>query len=452
MGVESSKPIAADPAYLKMCEEKAFLLAKAIDPAKGYESLAEVSKVKQKLEVKHGAKLIVSLDHNPSAEYSSFEDEVPFGAGTLVQNEDLALDFTDSGSNYAKAYAEYAAATKYGVLIVNFETWAKSSNVCSEALKDVPKERLFAYIEHTEEDDGGRQGYIVNLDPKKKIGTATVEDGRGYILWHNGAHYHGEIQSGHRNGKGVYKFKNGDVYEGEYKAGKRTGKGKYTWANGDSYDGDWKDDKKEGEGKNVYANGDVYRGGWLNHLKSGKGMMTYANGDVFEGEWTNNKRTGFGKFQWNDGDVYKGEWKDDKREGQGVFTWAAGDEYRGEWRNGWKNGLGTIKYANGDLYEGEWKDNKKHGQGKKTWSSDAYVHCFDVYEGEFMNGKKHGKGTFTWASGNIYEGYFSDDNQHGIGKKTFKDGRVQVGTWENNKFLDLKSNAKDDEANGDSEE
>ena len=65
-------------------------------------------------------------------EPKGFIDNQPFGTLSIKTNEDLSLHHTDLGEGrWLKAYAEYAAATKYGVLIFaeipkNFQVWAKS--------------------------------------------------------------------------------------------------------------------------------------------------------------------------------------------------------------------------------------------------------------------------------------------------------------------------------------
>jgi len=307
--------------YLKMCSEKSFLLSKAVasEPATeclscgmkdvfkekskekkslGFECLRAISDAKMIIELTYGAKMGAgSTERYLSA--LGFPNETPLGADQIITNESVCLHHSEyNGTEWVKAFQAYAAATKYGVLILaktpeNFQFWAKSKP-CLNEVKGIPQGRLNVYIEHTKDDEGGVQGYICAINSGAiTSASATVANGRGYLLHANGNYYHGDLKNGNRNGKGTN-----------------------TYASGAVYNGNWKDDEKHGKGTNTYANGDIYNGYWKDDKRHGKGMMTYASGDVYNGYWNEDKRHGKGKYTWEDGDVYDGDWKDNKMHGK----------------------------------------------------------------------------------------------------------------------------------------
>ena len=283
---------AAIPEYVELCKDKCFLASKAVT---GYKELERISIIKTKLEIHHGAKMGAgtSKEH---LEPNGFNDSQPLGAASIITNEDLSLHHDNLGhKRWLEAYAKYAASTKYGVLIFagtpeNFQVWAKSE-ACLDEVKQIPTGRLFAYIEHTENDEGGRQGYIVHIDAQNFAGSATVANGKGYMLFENGDYYHGELKDEGKDGHGTYTYGRGrfegDEYVGDWKDDKQNGHGTYTYANGNKYVGDFRDGKRNGNGTNTYADGDEYVGGYKDDKKNGHGTYTYANGDKYKEEYRN---------------------------------------------------------------------------------------------------------------------------------------------------------------------
>jgi len=268
----------AHPDYIKYCRGKDFLLSKDVDGKDGFECLKAISEAKQKLELTDGAKMGAG-DSRDHLEATGFVEMKPFGAGKIVANEELCLHHGNLGERaWVKPYQGYAAVTKHGVLILaktldKFRFWAKSK-ACIIEVNEIPDGRLYAYLEHNEDDAGGRCGYIVSLDTQNETGSATVRNGKGYMVWSNGAGYHGGLKDGKQHGEGRYKYANAwngtyihpdvwenDVYVGGWKYGKKHGKGVYTFANGAVYDGEWKDDKKHGKGLYTYDGGDVWHDG-----------------------------------------------------------------------------------------------------------------------------------------------------------------------------------------------
>ena len=233
----------AIPEYVELCKDKCFLASKAVT---GYKELERISIIKTKLEIHHGAKMGAGASKR-YLEPNGFNDSQPLGAASIITNEDLSLHHENLGQKkWLEAYAEYAGSTKYGVLIFagtpeNFQVWAKSE-ACLNEVKQIPNGRLFAYIEHTEDDEGGRQGYIVSIDAQNHRGSATVSNGKGYAIYADGSYFHGELKDGHMNGHGTYTFVSGAKYVGDWKDDKKNGHGAYTYANGDKFEGKYQND------------------------------------------------------------------------------------------------------------------------------------------------------------------------------------------------------------------
>jgi len=330
---------AAIPEYVELCKDKCFLASKAVT---GYKELERISIIKTKLEIHHGAKMGAgtSKEH---LEPNGFNDSQPLGAASIITNEDLSLHHDNLGhKRWLEAYAEYAASTKYGVLIFagtpeNFQVWAKSE-ACLDEVKQIPTGRLFAYIEHTEDDEGGRQGYIVHIDAQNGKGAATVANGKGYVIFANGSYYHGELKGGNRNGYGTNNYGSGDKYVGDWKDGNMNGHGTYTYGSGrfegDKYVGDWKDGKKNGHGTYTYASGSKYVGDYKDGKMNGHGTYTYADGEKYVGDWKDDNMKGHGTYTFANGDKYEGKYQNDEQHGHGTYTFANGDKYKKEYNNG----------------------------------------------------------------------------------------------------------------------
>jgi len=254
--------------YVEYCKTKDFLLSKAVAKDKdGRKTLQAISEAKVKLEMNRGAK----MGANPTRKYleeRGFKDNVPLGAGKITLNEELSLHHGDYHKDvWVGMYKQYAAATKYGVLILaktleNFQHWAKS-NACAKEVNQIPTGRLFAYVENDYE-NGYPQGYIVHVDAQNKMGSATVENGKGYLIFADGNCYDGDLKGGHRNGKGTLTWADGRKYVGEYKDDNMHGQGTFTWASGNEYVGEWKDDNMHGKGTKTFKSGKIESGVWEN--------------------------------------------------------------------------------------------------------------------------------------------------------------------------------------------
>ena len=182
------------------------------------------------------------------------------GACPIVTDNHLGLH--DAALvDWRSAYGTYAAATTIGAIIFagdaeGFATWAKSKP-CRDEVAGVPDGRLFALID----------GYIVAVLAQSAEACATVDNGKGSIVWASGNYYVGEIKDGLVHGEGTWTYANGGKYVGQYKDGKKHGEGTQTFADGAKYVGQWKDDKLHGFGKATNPNGTVHHDGeWENGL------------------------------------------------------------------------------------------------------------------------------------------------------------------------------------------
>ena len=356
-----------------LCKGKMFLASNAVT---GRDNQLEML---HKIEITDGACIGAGEDTRRHLQ-EGFPEGTPIGAGQIIQTEEVCRQHENLTS--AEANLEYGKLTKFGYLIIagtvqNFQVWAKSN---ANANAGHQSGRVWVYIEHTAADEGGRRGYIVLVDAANSAkGSATVENGIGYVIFYDGDYYHGELKDSECHGNGKCTTVNGEVYDGEWKNGKMHGKGTYTYADGDVYDGEWKDCKSRGKGKHTYA---------------------------------------------EDGDVYDGEWKDDMKHGRGVYTYVSGDVYNGEWKDGSKHGRGICTYADGAVYDGEMKACKIHGKGKYTYADG------DVYNGEWKDGNRHGKGKMIYGNDDwdIIRAWHWWQN-------TLSDGGVKDGMWEDDEFI-----------------
>ena len=172
------------------------------------------------------------------------------------------------------------------------------------------------------------------------------------------------------DGVGEIKYVNA-LYTGECKNNKRDGRGRVVFDDGAKYEGDWKADKKEGKGKYTYASGAIYDGYWSNNKKNGIGKYTDLSGNVYVGSWSDNKKNGHGVLTYSSGDIYDGEFKNDKRDGQGILTYASRDIYDGGWRDDKKNGKAKEISQYGTC-EGKWEDGELVSISNEYTYDEAY--------------------------------------------------------------------------------
>ena len=197
-------------------------------------------------------------------------------------------------------------------------------------------------------------------------------------------YYEGMFLNGKKEGKGTIIYKNGAKYEGEIKNNLHNGFGKLTQLDGEIFVGQWKDGKINGKGVRYHKNGDVYSGDYMNSIRDGIGKYVFSNGDSYEGQWKNGKANGKGIFKFKNGDIYEGYFRDNNFCGQGCFRKKKGDIYIGEFKNGELDGEGTFINKDKEKYIGKFIEGKKDGNGvlydkngiiikSGIWRSDQFI-------------------------------------------------------------------------------
>jgi hypothetical protein len=68
------------------------------------------------------------------------------------------------------------------------------------------------------------------------------------------------------------------IYTGEFSAGHYEGKGKLIYNDGAVYDGRWKQSKREGQGEYISVEGWTYKGAWAGDMMNGIGLYTFKRG------------------------------------------------------------------------------------------------------------------------------------------------------------------------------
>ena len=105
-----------------------------------------------------------------------------------------------------------------------------------------------------------------------------------------------------------------DKFKGQIKDGKLNGKGVLIFSNGAQYLGEWKDNKLNGEGT-IYDNGTKIEGIFENNIfLNGKGNIIFKNGSHYEGELKNYQMDGKGKLDSGKGTIYEGSFKNNKKD------------------------------------------------------------------------------------------------------------------------------------------
>ena len=89
-------------------------------------------------------------------------------------------------------------------------------------------------------------------------------------------------------------FEDGRVYTGKMHNDLPNGKGKMVYPDGATYEGEWQNGVINGVATvtDVNVNGSRYTGKMHNDLPNGKGKMVYPNGTTYEGEWQNGALNG----------------------------------------------------------------------------------------------------------------------------------------------------------------
>lgn len=243
-----------------------------------------IADVKQILETERNIKMSSCLTFKDLNESDSeIKENQPLGPFKLVEIDDLFL--------HRSSVREVQLKCKYGLIILaktleNFQIWAKSK-ACVPDVKKSLEGRLFAYIEHEEGDEGGKQGYLLSV---RSYNTTTVPNGIARRIYSNGDYYHGGMKDGDMHGHGIFTYQSGNVYVGNHEKDSKWGKGTFFFKrNNNFYDGDWNEDMQHGKGKMTYGDGSVYVGDFKNGKCFGQGKKTLKDGKIMEGTWFKNR-------------------------------------------------------------------------------------------------------------------------------------------------------------------
>ena len=222
------------------------------------------------------------------------------------------------------------------------------------------------------------------------IGILSAENNlpqKGILFSIEGNYYEGKFLDGKKDGKGLILYKNGAKYEGEIKNNLHNGFGKLTQLDGEIFIGQWKNGKINGKGVRYHSNGDVYSGDYVNSIRDGFGKYVFFNGDTYEGQWKNGKANGKGYFKFRNGNVYEGYFENNSFCGQGCFKKKTGEIYIGKFKNGLLNGEGTEINQDKEKFIGMFINGKKNGNGilydkngniikSGVWESNEFVSDF----------------------------------------------------------------------------
>jgi hypothetical protein len=129
-------------------------------------------------------------------------------------------------------------------------------------------------------------------------------------------------------------LENKSIYYGEFNKEKniKEGRGILIWPNGAKYTGYFQNNMQNIKGTMYHIDGDIYEGEWLNNKANGEGKFIHK-GIIYEGQWKNDKQNGHGKESWKDGSYYEGDFVNGKKEGKGKFVWADGSSYEGDFKD-----------------------------------------------------------------------------------------------------------------------
>lgn len=338
--------------------------------------------------------------------------------------------------------------------------------------------------------------------------------------------YSGEIKDGKPNGMGVAKYESGNVlrYVGQFVNGTYNGKGTMLFDDGAFLTGNWKNGKLNGMGTNLNADGSLYIGEFGNGIKNGFGTLIYKDNSFVKGNFKDDKMQGRIVNLWTDGNIISDIiYVNDKRNGTGYQYEAKSKKlYEGEWANDkWVQAttptftsflkapgffgestsshvlMGPINaakflidtsyyydldkkkryfgyYVNGHLRNGliirddstrfmgplndkgasgycyDFKVGKYYSEGNYTDDYlngkilDIDLEKKSVYYGDAINGAFTGKAYFFNENGSMYIGDYLKGKFTGNGSRLQTNGKLVTGTWDDGKVTTLTSITTED--------
>jgi peptidoglycan hydrolase-like protein with peptidoglycan-binding domain len=108
-------------------------------------------------------------------------------------------------------------------------------------------------------------------------------DGTNWVITWSGA-----CTDGVATGQGTLEWNTTGGMErwtGTLQVGERQGRGVLVWADGARYDGDWRNGQRTGLGMTTYQDGGRYEGGWQSNRAHGQGVRTGADGSQQAGDF-----------------------------------------------------------------------------------------------------------------------------------------------------------------------
>ncbi|MBS1730951.1 MAG: hypothetical protein JSS67_09285 [Bacteroidetes bacterium] len=341
-------------------------------------------------------------------------------------------------------------------------------------------------------------------------------------VWGTSYTYTGEIKNGKPDGFGVAAYKNELAlkYVGQFVNGVMQGKGSMLFNNGAFLTGDWKNGKVDGQGSNLNKEGTFYHGGLKDGLRSGYGWLVLKSNAFYLGEFKNDTYNGVGIYGWADGRTLgQNIYVDGKRNGPGYqFEGKSNTIFQGTWKDdewqsastapfksflnaeGFRSDTSTTQillakldaqnYATdtsffylkdkkkrlfGVFQEGyivsgmQWVDEKSRLIGKYD-KNGAQGYCYNlkfndyyaegnyaddylngpnclfldfqdtsVYIGSFQKGKYTGKAIFVNKNNTIYDGDYLEGKFTGSGRVISNKGKTMVGTFKDGEAVKLTS-------------
>jgi hypothetical protein len=176
--------------------------------------------------------------------------------------------------------------------------------------------------------------------------------------WGESITYIGEIKNKQPNGIGVAIYNNDHAlrYAGNFVNGMYQGKGTMLFKNGAFLTGDWKNGKLNGKGCNLTVNGNIYMGPFSDGKREGKGNLIYSDNSILQGEWRNDKFNGRSIYiPASAATVSDNIYVDDKKNGTG-YQYEIDNKklFQGIWKDGDWQSATTDNYksflTNTDFY------------------------------------------------------------------------------------------------------
>jgi hypothetical protein len=147
----------------------------------------------------------------------------------------------------------------------------------------------------------------------------------------------GEVKNGKPNGMGIAKYASGNVlrYAGNFVNGMYNGKGTMLFTDGAFLTGNWVNGKLSGKGANLTSGGTLYIGDFVNGEKNGQGILMYKDNSFTKGGFKDDKFNGRCINLWTDGNIISDIiYVNDKRNGTGYqYEAKSKATYEGEWKD-----------------------------------------------------------------------------------------------------------------------